>query len=602
LLILLFPVLTHAQSVPALDSMVKNVIAELQASWALGVDSNTIVDIGVYNNYKKLFDINARVDDDLNFQYIPGKQSGVYKINSAPKDFDVYAHDVALQVTKLRVDTSELVYPKNYNNPDSIIMILKRTVYAEKPARYVLQDIDAMAAGILNNHQDIKFEKNNARNNQSDKNAIIDRLKQNIKKNPDSIYQFNSSSTFRITLAYTTDTLNRVKIMRIENISNILACMNDDDGDGVLNQADSLRFQFGEFTVNGAPDADLDGVADATDICRGIYGTVSNKGCPESYFITKKQLEGNVGVQYNTAKINMPELNQLGYQVGSGADATDVLQSKKGSLKNPGPSLGIYAGVDMAFFFGKKAKQKGISIGVTYARFVADYELAEPAVYTYKSTDGTDFYRRQITINALKEQIAYNVINIPLQFNYRFKLFNDNKWVMNLRAGPSLILFNSTSNYNSTIDVGGIYQIDTVNNDKITYYDYFNNSSTWNVYLTSSGINTQNTNPGAAAIFAQLGGSGNYDFASNKNYRGQKKSTRATYAFNFSLSGEYKKNKDFPIAIKFGIHGVYAPSIGSKEKYMPIERTTDEYNSIFNSNARSFYFAYGLNLGLVYSF
>ena len=71
------------------------------------------------------------------------------------------------------------------------------------------------------------------------------------------------------------------------------------------------------------PDDDLDAVADIKDKCRGTYGYPDNKGCPYYYFSTRKQFDAFFGMQANSAKINLPELNQLGY------DDVDVLQSKK---------------------------------------------------------------------------------------------------------------------------------------------------------------------------------------------------------------------------------------------------------------------------------
>jgi hypothetical protein len=313
--------------------------------------------------------------------------------------------------------------------------------------------------------------------------------------------------------------------------------------------------------------------------------------------VTKRQLNGAIGLQFNSAIIGLPELDELGY-----ADATDVLQSQQGSIKNPDPSMGVYVTGDFAYFFGKNAKRAGVSIGFSFAAFVANYELETPIIYTYKSSDGTDLYRRQITVSSLTEKMQYNVITIPVQFNYRFRMATMKNWVIQLKGGPSLILLKALTNYNATIDVGGIYQIDTVNKDRITYYDFFDKNSTANVYLTSSGINQQASNPGAAAVFDQLNSIGNYDFAASKNFRDQSTSSRVTFAFNFSLDGQYRKSKNSPMAIEAGFHFVYAPSTGSKEKYTPIERTTDEYNSIFNSNGQSMYFAYGLHVGLVYDF
>src|ERR1043165_3421643 len=99
----------------------------------------------------------------------------------------------------------------------------------------------------------------------------------------------------RISFANVADSLHSMKIVRIQNINSTLTCVNDDDNDGTLNAVDSLPRKYGDVTANGAPDDDLDGVPDAYDRCRGTYGTRENKGCPESYFITNKQLEGAIG-------------------------------------------------------------------------------------------------------------------------------------------------------------------------------------------------------------------------------------------------------------------------------------------------------------------
>ena len=200
LLIILFPMLAHAQKkVANLDSLVKNVIQELKDSWTLGVDSNSNTpDIGIYNKYKKLFDINATVDDDLNIQYIPGKGKGNYSINSIPGDFDVYAHDVALQVNKFRID-SVTTEEKFFFN-EAMTYEIKRMIFIEKPAKYVLNNTMELANAMLANHKGINFE-NKSKSRKSPEKEIIESLIEKIRKNPDSLYQFNITSTMRSTLA-----------------------------------------------------------------------------------------------------------------------------------------------------------------------------------------------------------------------------------------------------------------------------------------------------------------------------------------------------------------------------------------------------------------
>jgi hypothetical protein len=601
ILIILFPAIINAQTLN--KDTVKLILNDLKETWVLGVDSNsTAVDIGVYNRFKNLFDDNATIDDDLNFQYIPGKRSGVYKIVAAQKEFDMYAHDAALQLTKFRVDSWQEPVVL-FERGDSMVITIQLSASADKAARYIFPNVEEMAENILSHHPDNEFEKKKEKELAGFKKERKDRLISKLNEHLDDVYKFNYSSAIRVTLVNSHDEVNTIKIKRIENISHIVTCINDEDGDGLLNQYDAKPNLFGDFTTSGTPDTDLDAVPDSTDKCTGTYGSMLNDGCPASYFTTNKVLAGALGGQFNLPNIKLPGLNQLGYTTDNGEDAMDVLQSNAGAIKTEPASAGIYAAGNYSYYFGTKAKQAGVSIGISYASFTTGIELTSPIVYTFKAFDKVDFYRRQIIIKSLKEEIAWNVLNIPVQFTYRLKLSANNTWTVNVKAGPSLMLFNNTSDYNTNIDFGGIYQIDTVSRNKITYYNFFNSGSTYNVYFTANGINGQNSNPGAAIIFAQLSNnSEGYDFAFNKNYRDKQKLSRTVVAFNLSAGGQYKRNKNNPIAVTFGFHLVYAPLPERKERYIPINKTSDEFNSLFNSTAKTAYLAYGLNLGLAYNF
>ena len=311
-------------------------------------------------------------------------------------------------------------------------------------------------------------------------------------------------------------------------------------------------------------------------------------------------------MQFNSAKINLPELNNLGYTDAAGKDAMDVLQSKKGVLKNPGLVAGVSAGLNFAYYFGQ-SKRSGISAGVTFSRFNADYQLTSPIVYTFKANDGFNDYRRQIEIDSLREKITYNVFNFPVMYNYRWKLGKEgkegkkDKMVINLKAGPSLMLFSTTSDYNAFINFGGIYQTD---GDQVIYDDFFDETLTSNVFITADSVRFQNSNPGADAVFNQLkANSENYDFANNKNYVGtQKNLTRIAVAFNLAFDAQFSIGKNSPVVFKAGGYLTYAPLPERKEKYIPVNRTSDPFQSIYNSNAKTSYSAYGINLGFVYNF
>jgi hypothetical protein len=603
LLLLFFPLLAGARSGKDKHNQVQDIIAELQDSWTLGIDSNNnAVDINAYNKFKSLFDSTAIIDDDLAFRFVPGKDGGTYVLHAVPREFDEYAHDAALQVIKFRIDS--MSEPRKVSGDDTLIYELYRMVYVEKAARYVLNNTDELTTTILGNHPYIRFEKGTRIPEDSSRAAIAAILKDRLARDPDSLYKFLSAATLRIAFTNGGDDANPLKIAGIRVVSSSVQCINDNDTDGILNETDMLPKVYGEFPANGAPDLDLDGVPDVDDKCRDTYGSVLNKGCPESYFVTHAKRGNGVGLQLNTAHIGLPDLNKLGYTDQNGGDATDVLQSIPGSLRHVSPAVGFYLSGSLAYFFGWDAKRTGICVGLTYARFTNSYDLEENSemVYTYKAFDGHDPYRRQITIASLAEKVTYSVVQIPIQLDYRHKLGTDDKWVIDAKAGPSLMFFTGHSNYKTTVDVGGIYQIDSLSGDKITYYDYFNAESTWNVYLTAAGIKTQNPHPGAAAVFSQLDSAGGLDFTTARVYQGDNHTTRIKVAINLSVDIEYRMKRESPYAMKAGLHLTYAPGTNTRDKYKPIEATKGDFNPIFNSNGNSYYIAYGLNVGFVYDF
>ncbi len=609
LLVILFPLFIRAQSVSQLDTLAVKVIQDLKASWTFGLDnSNKSVDIRTFNKFKALFDKNAMIDDEYNYQYIPGDTLGKYIIKIVSKPFDVYAHDVALEISRLKIVNT---YTKDsIGNWENNVLIVKteKNILAEKQRKFMMKDVDGLTKSIIHFHLEIEFPSKKSKPGDSLK--MVDNLKKMILNNPDSVYRFSSKSTSYISLIKINDSTIRIGSIRSAGKSFNLTCLNDFDGDGVLNGEDSTKSKHGDFTAHGRPDYDFDGVPDEDDKCEHTYSeTTKNEGCPDAYFITRNQSDGFIGVQFNSADINLPELNQLDYRDESGNDAMDVLQSKKGVLQNPGIIPGIVVGGNFSYYFGENGKNAGVSIGFSYSGFKAVYQLTEPINYTYKSSDGTNYYRRQVLINALNEEIKYNVYNIPVMFSYRLKpgFIGGNKLIINLKAGPSLILFNNSTDYNARIDFGGLYQVDSIRKDVITYYDHFDQSSKWNILLTSQYINSQNPNPGSADVFSQLySASAKYDFASNKSYLGTKLLTRTTVAVNIGCDLQYYFTKgkapENGFAVKLGAHLVYVPSYGGNQNYEPIDKTTDEYNSIYNSSAKSIYSALGFNLGFVYRF
>src|ERR1035438_4773469 len=182
--------------------------------------------------------------------------------------------------------------------------------------------------------------------------------------------------------------------------------------------------------------------------------------------------------------------------------------------------------------------------------------------------------------------------------NYRFHIDKKEKSVIKMQVGPSAMFFKNTSNYNAVVDFGGLYQIDTVRKNAITYYDYFDPGSKYNVFLTSDSINAHNLTPGANNVFEQLGAH-SYDFANNKSYTGKQNLQRITVGFNLNLSVQQKISEG--LTIQMGAHFVYAPLFERMAKYKPIDKTSDAFQSIYNSNASSNYSSLGVNVGIVYN-
>ncbi|MEP7107929.1 MAG: hypothetical protein ABI760_08100 [Ferruginibacter sp.] len=607
--IILLPVFATAQekisSPAAIDRLARQVLDSAMNS-TLGIDSsNDEVNMKEYNQFKNLFDSSAKLVDNFNiyYQFGRGGKAGHYRTDTTAKPFDMYAHDVALQVKSIAIDSLR-ISDSDIKDPGAMSYTVRRKVAVQKARQYVM-GVAKDYADSVSKSRHIFFDP------RGDSVLMVNNFTDILENSSTTVYRFDFTESLKVYMKYDANR-NTCKITRIENAAwaDKIIAVADKDNDAVLElkQEDIRNDAAGDFTANGRPDYDLDGVPDSADHCPKIYGSKDNFGCPSRYFVTSKQFDGFVGLQMNSAKINLPELNQFGYVDRNGKDAMDVMQSKKGAIRNPGQAAGIYAGVNFAYYFGRKRKN-GISVGAIYSKFSASYQLTEPVVYTFKSFDGADDYRRQITINSLKEDITYNIFNFPLLYNLRWhiegKKYKANngkgKTIMSIKAGPSLMLFRNTSDYNAVIDFGGIYQVDpnVSGSNKITYSDFLDAASSYNVFITSQGINNQNTNPGAVNVFQQL--SKSYDFASNKNYRDKKKNlTRTAFAINATFDVE--KEITYKFAVKAGAHFVYAPLPEQKEKYKPIDKTTDEYNSIFNSSAKRVYSAFGITIGFVYNF
>jgi len=589
------PMFSMAQSqLEKTDSLNTYIINELQDYWNLGIDSagKELPNFRTGLNHARLFTKDAIIDDDINAVFRPEKveDQNPYKTGTAKAE-EWYAHDLTLQFKSLKVDT---VYNIKYNsgsgdiNSNKSSVEFTRKISGQKNRKYVFDD----PASLLNT---LKTNKNNKQSISDFNDSIVNyKISSFIAGNEDKTYSFTALSKFKVSLETINDTIKISRIERLEVLK--FDCTNDRDNDGVLDDEDVCPYLKGDITAQGCPDFDMDGVADNKDECDYIYGDVKNHGCPTNYFTNKVSFAFIVGAQANSVNMNLPELDKTGY------NNLDFNESQKGKIKNPDLIPSPVFGAELSYYFGKKKKTTGFSLGMLYTTFKANYQIDEPTVYTFRASDGIDDYRRRITLKAgSEEEINYRILNMPLLIKWRWMKTktkaSEYKVSFEFSAGPSFMMFQNSSKYNYNVDFEGLYQIDTITKNKIVYYDYFNNSSTYNVMVTANNINQQSSIPGSDIVFGQLNDR-QYDFASNKNIKGtDKKVNRNTIGINAKFDGYYRMAKH--TSFKFGAGVVYAPLFAGPSGYKAIDKTTDEFNSIYNAQAQAYYFAFALNMGFV---
>ena len=597
LFLFLMPALVAAQGIK--DTLVINDLVE---SWTLGLTeaSDDAADIRVFNKYKSLFSTDAIIQDDINGSFAPAVYRDGEPYKTSPSTVEVYAHDIALQFKNLKITVNgPIIYNYDSLSSDSVINVsISRTIYGEKYRQYVIKNIDSLVAHIVQN----RIEQDNIEEVDAEKVSVAIRNLLNDRDN--RTYNFQASNTLivRMTVSNNQARINSISLDPGTKVENAI-CLNDDDRDGVINEEDECPGQMGDFTADGCLDNDLDGIGDAEDKCDFIYGVAGNSGCPPDYFLSNVNVTAWIGAHLNDAGLNMPSLDLLGY------NETDVLQSSEGKLESPGLIFSPVFGADIAWYFGKKKKRAGIALGISYTGFSADYRVTEDAIYTFKANDGQDDYRRRVTLQeGSTETIDYKIINVPLLFRYR-DMFGKKKtdkesfkWSWEFSIGPSYIAFNNSAKYNANIDIEGIYQVDTITQDAVTYYDYYNESSTWNILLTANAINEQDSVPGANAVFDLLNNNG-YDFATGKNYTGETSNAdRNGFALNAMFDVAYKLDDKGKLALKFGAAGCIAPLSDESSGYQLVDTTTDPYNPLYNSKAKSVYYSFGIHGGLVFNF
>ena len=408
-------------------------------------------------------------------------------------------------------------------------------------------------------------------------------------------YNFSTHDTVLLSIIVNPD--KTVKIKKVEALGNPqVKIKNDDDLDGVIDEIDQCRKQRGLIVLQGCPDSDGDGIADKNDECPGVAGTKENGGCPASTFAYSYVLSGAIGYQLNNNSIKTPELNDLSYS------SLDKSVSQKGEVSSPGYKGSLTLSGNIAYYFGKKKnnRNKGISLGFSATNYKAEYDITG-SMYQFKSNDTQDDYRRIVTMKKANEKMSFSIINIPLLFRYKEKF--SAKSGFELFAGPSFISFITNSNYEATFDFEAIYQIDGAGN-----FVYNNNfiASTTDLYLTEDEIRNLlfvNVNdvagPNATVLFEQLSADG-YDLALNKSFSGKDNQIQTHYGIAFNGGADLFYHITKKSAIKIGATIIFAPlNSGNSDSYEMINKTNDEYKSIYQSKTNSTYTSFGLNFGFI---
>jgi hypothetical protein len=514
-----------------------------------------------------------------------------YKLSGNPVSVETYTHDMVLHFKNLFIDTSGIKYEMDSADRNIINVTLIKSISGEKRREYVFDNITLLANTLIQ----FKVKEFNAE--EIDTAFVKSAINQYIQSGEES-YKFSATNFIKLRMIKMNDV---VKISSIRILRDSLVCINDMDSDGITNaeDCDLLKGERGDITTLGCIDNDLDGVRDVHDKCDFLFGNVKNEGCPLSYFTLRSQVSVSICYQNNSSGLEMPELNSLGYQL------LDQTISSAGNLNGATFSSAPAYEISYSYFLSKN-RRMGITAGLGYSNYSTTYAVSSPAIYTFKSNDGTNDYRRQITLQRnSEEKINYSYISVPVLFTYRYKQSiltkRDNSipnWWVELSAGPVIMLFNNTSNYNSTISFEGLYQTDT---SGFIYSDTYDPSSTWNLLFTEDAINAQAESPGAATVFHLLQQAG-YDFAIDSVYTG--KQNISNLGLGLKASGDicYKFNDRDRFALKLGGSFTYAMLNNAANDYKLIDKTSDEYNSIYNSQLSLSHLSYNIHAGMIFQF
>ncbi len=446
--------------------------------------------------------------------------------------------------------------------------------------------VDEFELGFVINNKKINISYNNF-----EEGIIKVALERQIEGTSYKGYKLMNNDTLLLSIIVSKD--KSVKINKVEAIGSHIKVLNDDDFDGVINEKDDCPKEFGKVALAGCPDKDDDGIADKSDACPDLAGPSSNDGCPGSTFSYRFVFSGSAGYQLNKNKITMStNPDDLGY------NQINKFKSSLGEIINPKYQPGFALNANIAYYIGKnrQSRNKGISVGVSVINYKAGYDL-KGADYYFKSSVSDNYYTRRVKVESLSENLSFTILDIPVLFKYKGRF--GKAWAWELSAGASYLSIRTKSTYNYTIDYEGVFFNKTTNPLAVSN-EWYSLSQIEDLNLLDEVVNANGKLFGSnLKDINDLLNSKGYDFEYQKSLSGSN-IAKARTGLAFNAGADLFYHVTAKIALKLGFAYMVAPSLKNKSSdYKMINSTKDDYQSFYDSKAKSTFNSYGANLGII---
>ncbi len=433
---------------------------------------------------------------------------------------------------------------------------------------YIEDLVDEFPRGLIINNKRLNINYNNF-----DKGEVTAALERNIQGTNTRKFTFFNEDTLLIMIGIQPDM--SVKITGIKMIGSNIKCLNDDDIDGVINEADDCPNEKGVIALKGCPDRDGDGLPDHKDDCPDFAGPASNGGCPPSTFAYQFVFSAGAGYQINNNILKAREgtIGYPGLEKSSSSTLADI--------EHNGTDGSIVINANVAYYFGKSKanRNKGISVGFTATNYTGQYDIKNVKYVFTGFYASNESYKRIVTLRKGHEDLSFSILNFPVMLKYKTKLTA--KLAAEVGAGISLVSFitNLKASSSATFNFEGI-----------------DDGSNW--YNVGDSINNHWFNPDANLYFDSLLTGVGYDFSLNKEVSPHT-NTFNKFKLGYIASADLFYHITKKNALKFGVSFAYSPSKEKNSDYQMANATKDSYNSVYSSNIRTTYTALAFNVGII---